>query len=781
MEESIRIILEAVQRAKGELDSTLASINKLNASNRSSESSFARVNRVFKENTKLLRELGIAAGVAGAALALLIRNSINTADAMGKQAKAVNATVEAYSRLAVAADINEVSQQELFVGLNQLNRALVSAQDAGSKEAAIFRELGVATTDTNGKIRSSADVLLDVADAFSKSEAAAVEATFAQELFGRGGRDFVTFLNQGKEAIRAQADEADRLGATFSGKTAEGADQFNDNLTLLKVALSGIGNEVITQLLPSFINLTNVFLAVARDGSTLKDIGALIVAVLRTLAQVAIVVVGVFRLLGLLIGQGLALQFSVLEKAVQGTINLFVTFAQNIGRLIQSIVALVKSVGSLGDVFSAVVKGDFKGAADAARNALGTVSTAAAEVGNQFTKVFDGTGSVIEKTANDVAGTVKDITTGAFNDIVALATNTQDLLAAISSDAVAAVPGAPGAAGAPAGPGRDLKPVAQTAPGTDDAARARALQAEADLLDFQAQQEVKLGEFRNVEAEMLAATQLRLEATKAEEAAALEELQAKGITDLATFENEKNAITRNATLQRLQIEQQYQQGVSNLRAKQLDGARDTFSNIATAAKAFGKEGFLAYKVFASAAALVDTYKAANAAYAAMAGIPYVGPVLGIAAAAAAVAAGLANVAAINSASFAEGGLVPGAPSATDNRLAMVATGEYIFDSASVSKMGPAYFAALHAAIRGGNFTGFASGGLVPRPVTTSSFANGGFVGGTQLAAPDVDPDNIGTVNFAVMDTRNQMREFQRKEGVKLMIDLLQRRSSRVFA
>ena len=52
------------------------------------------------------------------------------------------------------------------------------------------------------------------------------------------------------------------------------------------------------------------------------------------------------------------------------------------------------------------------------------------------------------------------------------------------------------------------------------------------------------------------------------------------------------------------------------------------------------------KGFATAQALIDTYSAANAAYSAMAGIPIVGPGLGIAAAAAAVIAGIANVKAI---------------------------------------------------------------------------------------------------------------------------------------
>ena len=53
--------------------------------------------------------------------------------------------------------------------------------------------------------------------------------------------------------------------------------------------------------------------------------------------------------------------------------------------------------------------------------------------------------------------------------------------------------------------------------------------------------------------------------------------------------------------------------------------------------------------------VIDTYAAANAAYKAMAGIPVVGPALGIAAAAAAIASGLANVQQIEQQRFAQGG------------------------------------------------------------------------------------------------------------------------------
>lgn len=61
------------------------------------------------------------------------------------------------------------------------------------------------------------------------------------------------------------------------------------------------------------------------------------------------------------------------------------------------------------------------------------------------------------------------------------------------------------------------------------------------------------------------------------------------------------------------------------------------------------------KAGAIAGAVIDTYKAATGAYAALASIPFVGPALGAAAAAAAVAIGMARVQAIKSTSFGGGG------------------------------------------------------------------------------------------------------------------------------
>lgn len=68
-------------------------------------------------------------------------------------------------------------------------------------------------------------------------------------------------------------------------------------------------------------------------------------------------------------------------------------------------------------------------------------------------------------------------------------------------------------------------------------------------------------------------------------------------------------------------------------------------------QAMGSNNKTAFKIGQTAAiaqATIDTYKAATSAYSAMAGIPFIGPALGVAAAAAAVAAGMSNISKIRS-------------------------------------------------------------------------------------------------------------------------------------
>lgn len=75
------------------------------------------------------------------------------------------------------------------------------------------------------------------------------------------------------------------------------------------------------------------------------------------------------------------------------------------------------------------------------------------------------------------------------------------------------------------------------------------------------------------------------------------------------------------------------------RVKSLESASNTLKTFASVLGESTAEG----KALAIASATIDTYLSAQKAYSSLAGIPVVGPVLGIAAAAAAIASGIANV------------------------------------------------------------------------------------------------------------------------------------------
>jgi hypothetical protein len=106
------------------------------------------------------------------------------------------------------------------------------------------------------------------------------------------------------------------------------------------------------------------------------------------------------------------------------------------------------------------------------------------------------------------------------------------------------------------------------------------------------------------------------------------------------------------------------QRVQELNDAKIQAVQNTLSTIANLAQLFAgksekqqKKAFEIQKAANIANATIDTYKAAQGAYASLSSIPVVGPVLGAAAAAAAIAAGLVNVKNIASQKFEAGGSI----------------------------------------------------------------------------------------------------------------------------
>lgn len=131
---------------------------------------------------------------------------------------------------------------------------------------------------------------------------------------------------------------------------------------------------------------------------------------------------------------------------------------------------------------------------------------------------------------------------------------------------------------------------------------------------------------------LLIEEQLNDETLTTEQRMQLRAMQAQNEMDLSNAELENDK--RNAQAKK-QLEKAKQSAVQ--------GTLDVTSSVLKSAAQLAGEESKAGKALAVSAAIIDTFSAANSAYAAMAGIPFVGPALGIAAAAAAIASGVMNV------------------------------------------------------------------------------------------------------------------------------------------
>jgi len=177
--------------------------------------------------------------VIGASLAATVielgKAAIETAANMSELAQETGFTVEQLSRLQY---VSGRGVEEFSTGIRTFNQRITEAIQHGGQAQATFQSVGISLADL--KTKSPYEILMRVADAFAHTADGAGKVTVASDLFGsRTGVHLIPTLNKGSAAIKQFGDEADRMGATISTKTAEDMEHFRTSMTRLKDTVVG--------------------------------------------------------------------------------------------------------------------------------------------------------------------------------------------------------------------------------------------------------------------------------------------------------------------------------------------------------------------------------------------------------------------------------------------------------------------------------------------------------------------------------------------------------------
>jgi len=203
--------------------------------------SVTAANKLFRMGLSLTSEM----------LQTLIVDMATWGDRMAKQARMVGMTAEQYQGLEFAAERSGTSITHVGHGLKKLGRVMVDANSGSKQLGDVFDALGVNITKTDGTLKDTFDVFLELSDKSMILGESAERTGVLMLLLGRSGTEMANLMSDGSEGILEMQDRLDELNATMSEEGLRASETFIDNWTDVKMALRGIKIELSEELIPA--------------------------------------------------------------------------------------------------------------------------------------------------------------------------------------------------------------------------------------------------------------------------------------------------------------------------------------------------------------------------------------------------------------------------------------------------------------------------------------------------------------------------------------------------
>ena len=199
------------------------------------------------------------------------------------------------SQLTQAAQIQGVDNMaQVF---QRLEKSIAAAQASSGPARSAFFALGVTVNDLNAAGGDTYKVLQLLANGFAAHADGATKSAAATTLLGRGTQDVISLLDQGAAGIQAYQQEIDQLGGTVMPQLAAQSKELSDNISKLGVAIKGVANDALGQILPDLIAFTGSLDDVAKAEVQAHAEADALVAAFRALEVWISTIAGAWKIL----------------------------------------------------------------------------------------------------------------------------------------------------------------------------------------------------------------------------------------------------------------------------------------------------------------------------------------------------------------------------------------------------------------------------------------------------------------------------------------------------
>lgn len=271
-----------------------------NVNLRATSEQFKELGNNLTRAGEAMKGLSMAGAAVTAAIGALAYKSGDWADQLNTMSKVYNINTTDLQKYKAAADLVDVSVEDIAKSHVKLEKSMYSAKDGSGAMAEAFDTLGVSVTNNDGTLRSSEEVFQDVITSLGSMTNETERDALAQKILGKTAANLNPLIEDQGETYKNVSDTFAKYDLDFvDEETLERANQFNDQLDILKAiggaALMQVGTQLAAYLVPA---LEKVVEWVGKLAEWLGNLDPRVLAVIGVIGGVLAVIAPLLLILG---------------------------------------------------------------------------------------------------------------------------------------------------------------------------------------------------------------------------------------------------------------------------------------------------------------------------------------------------------------------------------------------------------------------------------------------------------------------------------------------------
>ena len=257
--------------------------------------------QVEKDLQTIARVSGAAIGAAAAATAAMVVTQVKAATELRQQAQLASSTTQEFQRYAIAAETVGINQEKLADQLKDFNEKVGEFQQSGSGGMKDFFEqiapkIGITADAFRGL--SGPQALQLYYDSLERAGASQQQMSFYLESMASDTTALIPLLRNGGEGFKLLGDMAEQAGSIMSEKTVTAAEKLSAATWVAQQSMTGFRNQVGEKLIPTLADLAVQFSDVATDTAIADDMATMFDGTLKGLSATAVGAFAAFQLVG---------------------------------------------------------------------------------------------------------------------------------------------------------------------------------------------------------------------------------------------------------------------------------------------------------------------------------------------------------------------------------------------------------------------------------------------------------------------------------------------------